>query len=91
MGTFSGNTAVTVPGAAAGATLTGYAGSLTVNYTNTGTGNGGTLSVTVPANSVDFNAVPEPTSWMILSAGVVGAGLYVMRSRSQRPQTAPSV
>ncbi len=89
-GLFARDTTIAVPGAA-GATFTGYTGDLMVNYSIGGTsGSGATLAVTIPANSIDFNAVPEPSTWLILATGIVGAGFNVMRVRERRAKAVPA-
>ncbi len=69
-------------------TLSSYSAALTVNYTRShgSTGGGATLSVTIPAGSIDFNttAVPEPSNWLILAVGVAGAGVQLARVRQRR-------
>ena len=94
-GTYSGVVEFALDGADAGATLTGYTGSLTVNYELTATNyyeySHATISVTVPADSsIDFDAVPEPSIWIILATGVIGTGFHLMRVRQRHARPVAS-
>ena len=43
---------------------------------------GGTLAITIPQNSFDFNAVPEPSTWTMMGAGLAALGVAVARRRA---------
>lgn len=79
--TYTGDVTFAVSG-----NLLTYSAILTANYLiGADGGNFDTITTTVPAaQSIDFNAVPEPSTWLILATGVAGTGLRLMRVRQRR-------
>lgn len=56
---------------------------LTINE-DPSTFSGGTFSIDIPQNSLDFNAIiPEPSTWWLLTCGTLAGGGFAWRRRRQ--------